>query len=75
MDHIRYKPFDMDVAAAGTATPGAAEQNRMRLDSRPQAFGENIVDELLLGLALHRHGEADHGRPPIRFFCQSSPVV
>ena len=76
MEHIRHESFDADISAAGPAAPGAAEQDRSWLDlDSPQVFGENALDELLFGLAFHRYCEADHGRPPSRFFCQSSPVV
>ena len=76
MDHIRYESFDADISTADPAAPSVTKQDRSWFDlDRPQSIGENALDELLLGLAFHRYCEADHGRPPSRFFCQSSPVV
>ncbi len=76
VNHLRYESSDADVATANTAGPGAGEQERGRLDfPLPQMAGEHLLDERLFGLAFHGYGETDHGRPPSRFFCQSSPVV
>lgn len=74
-DHLLGKRCDPNVAAV-TRAPGAAQRNRCRFDLlHPQMIGKNGLDEILLGPAFRRYRKADHGRPPRRFFCHSSPIV
>ena len=65
-----------DVASTGSVAVRTPKQDGLRFDSlRLQVRGEQVFGEFLFRLSLHRDGETDHGRPPRRFFCQSSPGV
>ena len=72
--HIRCEPAHGHIAAA-CFPPGPANQYRCGFHmTASQMFREYALDEFLLGLTLHRYRNPGHGRPPIRFFCHSSPV-
>ena len=70
--HVCREPFHGDIATSPSAS--SAEQNRLGFDpTAPQVRRKNRLDELFLCLPFHGDSQADHGRPPRRFFNQRSP--
>ena len=74
MRHVEDELRHGHVSAAGAAVSRATQQDRCCRDTAcKEVRGQYALDEFLFRRALHRYRKTDHGRPPIRFFCQSSP--
>ncbi len=75
MAQFRCEPIHRNISAT-KATSGASDYNRCRVDSIiPQILSKYLFDEFFFRISFHGNGDSDQGRPPSRFFCQSSPGV
>ena len=76
MRHLGRESPGTDVVSTLPSLATATDQDGLSLDTvRAQVRGQNDLGEFFLRRPFHRNGKANHGRPPRRFFCQSSPGV
>ena len=74
--HLGCQQVYRDVATALVCISRTSYQDWLGFNGHgSKMIQEHYLDEFLLGSALDRYGQPNHGRPPMRFFCHSSPVV
>ena len=74
--HLGRQSVYRDVAAPLVRIARASDQDWLDFNGhRAQMIQEHCLDEFLLGSVLYRNSKPNHERPPMRFFCHSSPVV